>query len=380
MAYRVTRNNTLIISAIAALACCNIAFGMTVQLIPLVMDAQGASKTLIGLNTTAGQLAVLLTGLALPRLMRRFGGHRLVLTATIILIATLAGFALLQPGWAWFVIRFITGVSISILFTTSEMWIQAAANDNTRGRIMSIYMSVLTLSFGVGPFLIPLTGFKGAAPWLVGMATVALGLVVISLMKVEKQVAHEAGISFLAAVVRAPLVFMCIGATTLFESIMLSFFTLYAIGSGIALNQAASLLGFGIVACLLFFYPIGQLADKWSRRGMVWVCACVAIASSLLQIPLMNTIAIWPLSVILRAGAFGTYLNGFAMLGDSFKGPELMSAAALVSILWGVSGMIGPPLAGLAFDRWGLGLLPWFMAACFVPVLAVLTVQRQKLN
>lgn len=36
-------------------------------------------------------------------------------------------------------------------------------------------------------------------------------------------------------------------------------------------------------------------------------------------------------------------------------------------------------MAGQA-GKWGLGLLPWFMAACFVPVLAVLTVQRQKLN
>ena len=375
-----TRNNRLIFSAITALACCNIAFGMTVQLIPLVLDAEGYSKTLIGLNSTAGQFAVLLTGLALPRLMRRFGGHRLVLAANVILIAALASFALLQPSWAWFVIRFITGFCISILFTTSETWIQAAASDNARGRIMSIYMSVLTLSFGVGPFLIPFTGFRGAAPWLVGVATLALGLVVISLMKVEKQVAHDAKSSFLTTAVKAPLVFICIGATTLFESVMLSFFTLYAISNGMALNQAATLLGFGIAACLLFFYPIGQLADKWSRRGMVWICASVAIVGSLLQIPLINTFTIWPLIVFLRAGAFGTYLNGFAMLGDRFKGPELMSAAALVSILWGVSGMIGPPMAGLAFDRWGLGLLPWFMAACFVPVLVVLTLQRQKLN
>jgi len=376
----VTRNNSLIFGAMTALACCNIAFGMTVQLIPLVMDAEGDSKTLIGLNTTVGQFGVLLTGFALPWLTQRFGSHRLVLFASAMLVASLAGFALLQPRWGWFVVRFLSGICISMLFTTSETWIQAAAGDNSRGRLMSIYMSVLTLSFGAGPFLIPLTGFQGPAPWIVGMATMALGLVVMSLLKVEELPAHSKTGGFLAPALKAPLIFICIGATTLFEGIMLSFFTLYAIANGMKLNEAAGLLGFGIAASLIFFFPIGWLADHWSRRGMVWICAIVALAGSLLQILAISTLAIWPLIVLLRAGAFGTYLNGFAMLGDRFKGVELMTAAAFVSILWGIGGVIGPPLAGLAIDHIGIGTLPYIMAVCYVPVLLALAGTSQSMR
>ena len=95
----------------------------------------------------------------------------------------------------------------------------------------------------------------------------------------------------------------------------------------------------------------------------------MAIVCCLLQPYFIASWLIWPLIVLLRAGAFGTYLNGFAMLGDTFKGAELVTASALVSILWGVGGLIGPPVTGYAIDHVGIWLLPLVMAACYVPVL-----------
>ncbi len=368
-----------IIGAITALSCCNIALGMTVQLVPLVMDAEHDSKLLIGLNTTIGQLGVLISGFSLPYLARRFQGRKMVLIAVAMLIVAMVGFAFLQPRWGWFAARFLTGLCISILFTTSEMWIQSAADDQSRARVMGLYMSMLTVTFGVGPFLIPFTGFAGPWPWFVGMGTMAFGFLVMSFLAVEESVQHQTGARFLPTLAKAPLVFICVGFTTLFEAIMLSFFTLYAIAEGLSLATATSVLGFGIAACLLFFYPIGQLADRWSRRGTICVCAGVAIVCCLLQPYVIASWLIWPLIVLLRAGAFGSYLNGFAMLGDTFKGAELITASALVSILWGVGGLVGPPLTGYAIDHFGIWLLPLIMASCYVPVLIASAMKQQDL-
>jgi len=86
----------------------------------------------------------------------------------------------------------------------------------------------------------------------------------------------------------------------------------------------------------------------------------------------------WPLVVLIRAGAFGTYLGGFGLLGNTFRGTELVAASGLVSMLWGVGGILGPPLVGLVFDAHGIDWLPWFMAGCYVPVLLVLAAAARR--
>ena len=171
--------------------------------------------------------------------------------------------------------------------------------------------------------------------------------------------------------------FLCVSVATFFEAFSLTFFTLYAVQNGFSAGTATQLLSFGIAACVFFFFLIGYAGDHWSRRGVIGICAGLALVFSLLQIPAITTVWIWPLIVVLRATAFGTYLGGFALMGDRFKGTEMVAAASIVSVLWGVSGVIAPPLAGLAFDHFGLWLLPSFMAACFVPVLAVLAWQQR---
>ena len=180
---------------------------------------------------------------------------------------------------------------------------------------------------------------------------------------------------FFATLHKGGVAFVCVGVVTLFEAFSLTFFTLYAVRNGFAVAGATALLSFGIAACVLFFFAIGYAGDHWSRRGTIAVCAGVALAASLLQMALITTAWIWPLIVILRASAFGSYIGGFALLGDKFKGPEMVAASSINSVMWGVTGIVGPPLAGLAFDVYGLWLLPWFMAACFVPVLAVSTLR-----
>ncbi len=349
------------------------------QLVPLVMDAEHDLKLLIGLNTTIGQLGVLISGFSLPFLARRFQGRKMVLIAVAVLIVAMLGFAFLQPRWGWFGARFLAGLCISILFTISETWIQTAADDQSRARVLGLYMSMLTISFGVGPFLIPMIGFAGPWPWFVGMGTMAVAFLVLSFLTVEEAAHQQSGGRFAVTLAKAPLVFICVKFTTLFEAIMLSFFTLYALAEGLSLANATSLLGFGIAAGLLFFYPIGQLADRWSRRGTIFLCSGVAIITCLLQPYFIASWMIWPLIVLVRAGAFGTYLNGFAMLGDTFKGPELVTASALVSILWGVGGLVGPPLTGFAIDQFGIWVLPLIMASCYVPVLIASAMKQQDL-
>ena len=379
MAHRVTRNKALIFSIIAALGICNIPFGLMAQLVPLVMDGQGDSKFLIGANSMAGQAGVFVSGLCLTWLRQHFKSHDLVMSGLALALVCLGSFAFTDPLWWWFALRFMAGLGTSVIFTTGESWLQHLAGDQARGRVMGSYMSSQTITFAIGPFLIPVLGVSGMTPWVFGVAALFVGAILMSRVQVEEIAKAQRPASLRDTLARGRFLFLCIGVTTLFEGIMLTFFTLYVIHHGMELGNATRLLSVGIGFCFLFFFGIGWLGDHWSRRGTIFLCALTAVVGSLLQISALGTVWMWPLVVLIRAGAFGTYLGGFGLLGNTFRGTELVAASGLVSMLWGVGGIVGPPLAGLVFDARGIDWLPWFMAGCYVPVLLVLaaTARRQ---
>jgi MFS family permease len=359
-----------LVAAITALACCNIALGLLIPLVPLVMEAEGDSARLIGINAGMGQLGVFLMGLALPHLAGKFRGKTMVIVAVAVMLVCMVLFSQTQPIWAWFAIRFITGLSIAVLFTLSETWIQTETTPANRARVMGLYMSVLTTTFGVGPFFISWFGTTGSLPWIFCGLCMVAGLIVSCTVKPNESAKGETPSGFRVPILRAPMIFISIAMTTLFESIMLSFFTIYAIRHGMTQSSATQLLGFGIVACILFFYPTGQLADRWSRGGTVILCSALAVAGSLLLPVTISTWMIWPITLLIRAGAFGVYGVGLASIGDVFKGPQLVAASALVAIVWGLGGVFGPPIAGQIIDHFSINTLPYMMALCYVVVLA----------
>lgn len=55
-----------------------------------------------------------------------------------------------------------------------------ATNEN-RGRIMGIYTAMLSVTFAVGPIIVPFTGIHGFLPWGIGIAFVLMGLYPLAL-------------------------------------------------------------------------------------------------------------------------------------------------------------------------------------------------------
>jgi MFS family permease len=354
-----------IVAAIATLGCCNLAIGLMTQLIPLVMESQGYSARMIGFNAAVGQLGVFICGLALPGVLRRINSKPIVVGSILILASTLAAFAYSDPVYTWYVIRFINGFGIAALFTLSETWITMAAGSAKRARVMGIYTTVLTGTFGASPFIISFTGFNSPLPWLIGAACMVPGLIAVLMVHASKLDATESGGSFLGVLRKAPVIYICILSATMFEALSLSFFSIYAMRNGIDFATANQILGTGIAGCMLFFFPIGQLADRWSRGATATVCSIVAIAFAILTALTITNPAIWPVTILLRAGAFGVYIVAISSIGDTFKGTELVRAGALIAMCWGVGGIAGPPVAGAVIDTFGINTLPWMLMTCY---------------
>jgi MFS family permease len=362
-----------LVAAMAAIGCCDIAFSLTMQLVPLLMEREHFHAWLIGLNAAMGPIGILLTGPWLPQLVSRFGSRRLATAAVLGLLALLFAFKLAPTPWVWFPVRFLFGICSGVLFTISEAWILTFAGDGQRGRIMGLFTSMLAITFSFGPLVVPLTGIEGWTPWLIGVGCIAAGLIPLGLVEVDDEhFREEEKGGYFRFFAKAPMLLVAVAAATLFDSTFLSFFTIYGLRHGLPLAEASRILGFAIIGNVLMFYPMGWLADHWSRIGVVVLTAVATVILSLLLIPTINSWFIWPIALLLTASAFGVYVISLALMGDSFKGADLVAGSAAFGAMWGVGGLGGPPLAGALIDGLGINALPFTLAGFYVVMLAAL--------
>ncbi|NNJ73959.1 MAG: MFS transporter [Anderseniella sp.] len=153
---------------------------------------------------------------------------------------------------------------------------------------------------------------------------------------------------------------------TLFDSVMLSFFPIYAVRISLDLSSAAWLLGAAVAGAALFQLPIGWLADRWSRRGVIWIATLGTCSLALAMPVVIKTWLAWPLAVALGSCAYALYSLALVAMGDRFKGPMLVAGSAAVAAMWGIGGIIGPPVTGWVFKVAGHETLPHVLAAPYI--------------
>ncbi len=371
-AARRTRNVT-IAAATMTIALVGMGLSLTLPLLSLRMEAGGMTGGFIGLNTAFGGLATVLGAPFVPRLARMFGVRPILFAAVALGAATLLSFHYIPNFIAWFGLRFLFGVSLTILFVLSEFWINAAAPPERRGLVMGIYATVLSLGFAAGPAILALVGTQGLAPFAAGAAIFLLATIPVALAGGETPVIEDETTrnvwSFLRAAPAATLAGFVYGAV---ETGAFGLLPVYGRRVGFDEQGAAALITVVALGNVLFQIPIGLLADKIDRRKVLLGCALVGVAGAAL-IPFVVE-ARWALTAVLFVWGgivAGLYTVGLALLGARFTGAELATANAAFVILYSMGMMAGPPLIGLGMDAADPHGFAWTLAAMFAVYLLV---------
>lgn len=359
-----------VIGAIALVFGADVAMGLTYPLLNLLLEARGVDERVIGLNAAMSPLGIIVMGLILPRLVARRSSAPIAWIAMAVLAGSILAMGLFTDLTSWFVIRFVLGAAAGTLFTLSEAWLMHFTADENRGRTTAIYTTVVATGFGFGAAILPLAGIEGMLPFLIGAGFIILGSVPLLLIRLDgtefrsDENSGKTGMAVFA--LAAPLLLLGVLTMTLFDSVMLSFFPIYAVRISLDLTSAAWLLAAAIAGAALFQLPIGWLADRWSRRGVIWIATLGTCGLALAMPIVIKTWLAWPLAVALGTCAYALYSLALVALGDRFKGPMLVAGSAAVSAMWGIGGIIGPPVTGWVFKVAGHETLPYVLAAPYV--------------
>ncbi len=341
-----------------------LAYGLSAPLLALSLTQMGFGKGFVGANAAMHAVGVLAVAPLLPGLAWRTGPKLPIAGALLTAAAMLALFPVVPSVWLWFPLRVALGAASETMFVMSETWLSQLSDDATRTRTMAIYTAALSLGFALGPVILAATGPQGLLPFLIAGGIALLALLAVAMPWVQTPVFERPAYpNMLRYLALAPV---ALGATLVnaaLETAGMSFLPLYAMRVGWAEQPATLLLSVLLLGAILMQIPIGWLGDRMDRRSLV-IGLGLASAAGALAWPLvigMPLIA-YPLLFVWGGLFVGIYTVMMALIGSRFRGGDLVSVYAVMSVAWGAGAFIGPSAAGAAMELTRHGL-PFFAAA-----------------
>lgn len=359
-------------AVIASAGAAGLTFGLTIPLLALILEADGVDSTRIGLNAASSAIAVLAVGPFVPRVLDALGVLRAMYLSILASVVIILLMPLWTGLWSWFLLRFLLGAFGAIHWIVGETWIISVSTPTTRGRVIALYMTVLTAGFAAGPVLINLVGIEGWLPFLlsaglIGLAGVPLLLAYGCAPRLPPRVPAAVALAFRTA----PLVLAAAALAGFTDTAVFSLLPVYGLDIGLPQDRAVLLLTVMLTGNVALQVPIGWLADRTDRRCLLIACGAVFMVCPLLLPQVLQLeLLLWPLLAIWGGASLGIYTLALTIVGDRFEPAALAGANAAVVAVYEAGSVLGPVSGGVSMDSVGPDGLMWLMAAAAVLFLA----------
>jgi len=338
--------------------------GILTPLVALILERDGVDATVIGLNAAMPALAMLLFAGWIARLAGRVSAVGALLGGLALALVSVLLMPLFRDLGAWFLLRFMIGLSLSLPWVIGETWINTVVTDAGRGRALGFYATAFYAGLACGPLVVQTIGIDGWTPFLIAAAS--LGLAALPLIVAQRLVPDLAPriesspeLRLTQVVRAAPLIVGGAVIAGLTEAALYSLLPLYGLRSGIGQEAAVWMLTVFVIGSIVFQIPIGVLADRMDRRRL-FLASVAATALGCLVLPLTIgwTPGLW-LLMLLWGGLIGSfYALTLALLGQHFATRDLAVANAAFIVAYDLGSAAGPVLGGAALDLLGPHGLP----------------------
>ena len=354
------------------------AVGMFLPLVPLRLHDLGVTAGWIGLNAAASSVAVLCIAPLTTRILRRIG-----YPMAIGLGASLFALALLGMMWqagfgAWTACRFIAGLGLALHWISSESWVNQAALDARRGRILSLYVACFIGGTAAGSASLDFLDMSGNFPFFIMIMLAVAATALIPLGRKGAPPTSEMPPADLFVRVRqAPRLMASAMMMGIAQGSALSLMALYGVSAGLTQGAAVRLNAAYLIGGVLLQAPIGWAVDRFDRHRLLVYMALAAAGSSVLMHGFIRTTV--PLYALAFCGggiSLGLYTAGLALLGSRFQSGGMAAANAAFILTWELGMLSGGPLAGGAIALMGAAGFPLVTTSAMMAV-ALITLWRR---
>lgn len=342
------RNYSIWILLVCVALLC-IGHGLHGSLVAVVAQASSFGPDVTGLVMSGYAVGLLVSSFVTPWLVRNVGHVR----AFAGLASIVSTAVLLMPLWInapfWLGMRFVAGLCTSGLFIVCESWLNGAASNRNRGKLLSLYMIVTYGALGAGQLLLNVTDTSGFSRFIVVSALLSLSLVPLILLPAEAPSLEGARPVTVDEIWKAsPLAVVGAFACGLAQSAFFAMGAVFGLTMGLPLVYVSIMMALPPIGVIFSQFPIGLISDRFDRRTIILL---LAVASAAVAAATLLTDGFTPALFIALITIFGTislplYSLVIAHANDHLQREQVLGASAKLVLLYGLGSIIGPLAAG----------------------------------
>ena len=302
-----------------------------------------------------------------PNLVTKVGHIRVFAAfASMASLSSLIHVVFVDP-YVWVLARFLTGFSMIGIFIIVESWLNDRANNQTRGKVLSLYMLITYVGMALGNFLLNVSDPKNYEPFILISLLFSIALIPILLTKRKPpKFKKNSSIKIKELFKISPFGSFSMFCTGFIFAPIFSLLSVYAISMKLGIFETSLLLAGVMLAGALFQWPIGSLSDKYDRRKIIIGSSVVAMFFSLSAIlvsgvgnslpnlfmestvsfnyfsTVMDKTKLFIFIILLSGVTLPLFSLNLALVNDYIPKEKFVAAGGGLNIIFGLGAMAGP--------------------------------------
>jgi MFS family permease len=341
--------------------------GLQGTLLAVRADLEGFSATRTGLVMSTFYLGFLFGSLLTPRLTIKVGHIRVFAAFAALSSTAILVHALFVSVPVWMAMRLLSGFCFAGLYIVAESWLNDRATNETRGKLLSMYMVVTYIGVGAGQLLLNLADPLNFELFILTSILISVAVVPLLLSAGGSQPAfHDSVRISLPQLLRlTPLGIVSMFTVGLVTATFFALGPVYAQRIGLSIRDISYFMTAAVVGTVLLQGPIGALSDRYDRRRVLTLVTILTSLSALLCIPAerVSTEVLFAAVALFGGLAFPLYSICIAYTNDHLEPQQMIAASGSLVMVGGLGAITGPLLFAIIMDALGHQALFWSIAA-----------------
>ena len=268
--------------------------------------------------------------------------------------------------------RIVTGISFAGFYVVTESWLNDRADNETRGKVLSVYMVIVTGGMGAGQFLLNLAEPNTIDLFILISVIISFGLIPILLtVKPAPNFATSSKMSVIDLYRASPLALIGNCLTGMAQGTLVGLGAIYASVVLVDFKAVSWFMACIMIGSLILQWPVGYISDRIGRRGVMAGTIHSRYIACCLLAPVVPKDSIWFYVVVIALGgaAMPMYSICIAYANDRLEPHQIIGASGSLVMVAGIGAMIGPIIIAFFMDFVNISFYFWGIAIVFATIL-----------